>query len=66
MTRTSKSSPSLPVTSREDGVHHLIDSFRVTPGVIVVDGGPAFTSRSLVTVVMDPSSRLVLSCRLSA
>ena len=66
MTSTNKTSPALPVPSRGHGVRHLIDSFHVTPGVIVVDGGPAFTSRSLVTVVMDPSSRLVLSCRLSA
>lgn len=66
MTSTNKTSPALYVPSSEHGAHQLADSFCVATPVFFVDGGPAFSSRSRLTVVMDPSSRLVLSCALRA
>lgn len=66
MTSTNKTLPALYVPSREHGAHQLADSFCVATHVLFVDGGPALSSRSRLTVVMDPSSRLVLSCALRA
>lgn len=61
-----KTSLTPPTLSSQPDVHHLADSFRVAPDMVVVDGGPAFSSRLHLTVVTDPSSRLVLSCAVRA